>query len=394
MYNKYNKVVIESESASKHSAIRRKNLRLILDLYRKNNFSTYQISKQLNLSSGGAKKLVDDIVEGGILTRMVAQREGTHGRYPITYGINPNYGFIAIINFATKELLSLSLNGTLLENVKLDIGENISDENIYKIGEITQCLADKWLKRNIPLLAIAIAYIGKLHTVTYEKYMSGIFKNCSINLYQYFKEKFEVDVILQNDLHFAILAEQKYGILTGKELSCCYLQIGRGCAASYLIDNKLYVGATGLAGEIGHNCVLGSNKVVENFVDWISVQAKIQEKTGKQLQLETAVGYYNSGDSAVCSVVDEAAQFAGVIIKNLTELMDFDIIILSGPMTEFGARYMENLKKSFYQYGNFYVQIVRSALGEESIDMGAFEMARDVIFDKFIESRLSGNDFE
>ena len=394
MYNKYNKVVIESESASKHSAIRRKNLRLILDLYRKNNFSTYQISKQLNLSSGGAKKLVDDIVEGGILTRMVAQREGTHGRYPITYGINPNYGFIAIINFATKELLSLSLNGTLLENVKLDIGENISDENIYKIGEITQCLADKWLKRNIPLLAIAIAYIGKLHTVTYEKYMSGIFKNCSINLYQYFKEKFEVDVILQNDLHFAILAEQKYGILTGKELSCCYLQIGRGCAASYLIDNKLYVGATGLAGEIGHNCVLGSNKVVENFVDWISVQAKIQEKTGKQLQLETAVGYYNSGDSAVCSVVDEAAQFAGVIIKNLTELMDFDIIILSGPMTEFGARYMENLKKSFYQYGDFYVQIVRSALGEESIDMGAFEMARDVIFDKFIESRLSGNDFE
>ena len=390
----YNKVVIESESASKHSAIRRKNLRLILDLYRKNNFSTYQISKQLNLSSGGAKKLVDDIVEGGILTRMVAQREGTHGRYPITYGINPNYGFIAIINFATKELLSLSLNGTLLENVKLDIGENISDENIYKIGEITQCLADKWLKRNIPLLTIAIAYIGKLHTVTYEKYMSGIFKNCSINLYQYFKEKFEVDVILQNDLHFAILAEQKYGILTGKELSCCYLQIGRGCAASYLIDNKLYVGATGLAGEIGHNCVLGSNKVVENFVDWISVQAKIQEKTGKQLQLETAVGYYNSGDSAVCSVVDEAAQFAGVIIKNLTELMDFDIIILSGPMTEFGARYMENLKKSFYQYGNFYVQIVRSALGEESIDMGAFEMARDVIFDKFIESRLSGNDFE
>lgn len=390
----YKKVVIESESASKHSAIRRKNLRLILDLYRKNNFSTYQISKQLNLSSGGAKKLVDDIVEGGILTRMVAQREGTHGRYPITYGINPNYGFIAIINFATKELLSLSLNGNLLENVKLDIGENISDENIYKIGEITQSLADKWLKRNIPLLAIAIAYIGKLHTVTYEKYMSGIFKNCSINLYQYFKEKFEVDVILQNDLHFAILAEQKYGILTGKELSCCYLQIGRGCAASYLIDNKLYVGATGLAGEIGHNCVLGSNKVVENFVDWISVQAKIQEKTGKQLQLETAVGYYNSGDSAVCSVVDEAAQFAGVIIKNLTELMDFDIIILSGPMTEFGARYMENLKKSFYQYGNFYVQIVRSALGEESIGMGAFEMARDVIFDKFIESRLSGNDFE
>jgi ROK family protein len=390
----YKKVVIESESASKHSAIRRKNLRLILDLYRKNNFSTYQISKQLNLSSGGAKKLVDDIVEGGILTRTVAQREGIHGRYPITYGINPNYGFIAIINFATKELLSLSLNGTLLENVKLDIGENISDENIYKIGEITQSLADKWLKRNIPLLAIAIAYIGKLHTVTYEKYMSGIFKNCSINLYQYFKEKFEVDVILQNDLHFAILAEQKYGILTGKELSCCYLQIGRGCAASYLIDNKLYVGATGLAGEIGHNCVLGSNKVVENFVDWISVQAKIQEKTGKQLQLETAVGYYNSGDSAVCSVVDEAAQYAGVIIKNLTELMDFDIIILSGPMTEFGARYMENLKKSFYQYGNFYVQIVRSALGEESIGMGAFEMARDVIFDKFIESRLSGNDFE
>lgn len=37
--------------------------------------------------------------------------------------INPNYGFIAIINFATKELLSLSLNGTLLENVKLDIGK-------------------------------------------------------------------------------------------------------------------------------------------------------------------------------------------------------------------------------------------------------------------------------
>ncbi|HEY8443363.1 MAG TPA: ROK family protein [Clostridia bacterium] len=382
--------------ASKHDSMRQKNERLILELFCKGDFSTFQVSKQLGLSSGGAKKLVDDIALGNIIARAPSQRQGNLGRMPITYGLNPKYCKIAIINFADNTISLIDLSGKVKDKIDLNIPPTIRDEHIYQTASELKAMLERDEDKDIPLAAISIAYLGKLHGDTYDNYFSGAFERCTINLYKYFSQEFGVEVLLRNDLHFAILAERQYGVLTGAETSCCYMQIGRGCACSFLINDKLYVGSSGLAGEIGHNLSMESGKILEHYVDWYSARNAISEKiaageptclSGKFTRQE-AIEAYKNNDTLVCSVIDQMAKNAGIMLKNLTELMDFDVIILSGLMLEFGDRYYNTLMEKFLSYGYKHVKIVQSTLGENAIFLGAFEAARDIVFTRFIESRL------
>lgn len=389
---------VSKERASKHSLMRGKNTRLILETFRKGDFSTYQVARRLSLSSGGAKKLVDDIVLGGIISRVPSVRENQHGRMPLTYGLNANFCRIAIINFADYTVSVVDFRGQILGKITLDLPTSIRDEHILETAAQLHGLLDK--AKGGVLAAISIAYLGKLHNVTYDNYFSGTFENCTVNLYQFFKKEFGVEIILRNDLHFAILAERQYGILTGGETACCYMQIGRGCACSFLINDQLYVGASGLAGEIGHNILVGSNTIWQNYVDWISAKEKIVAALNAGEPSSLSAGFkrkdaadaYNAGDALVCGIVDDCAKNAGIMLKNLTELMDFDIIILSGPMMSFGDRYYQVLSDSFFEYGYRHVKLVVSTIGEKSIDLGALELARDIVFERFVQSRLSQND--
>ena len=79
-----------TETARKQASIRNKNIRLILSLLRKQPNSTFGVGQTLRLSSGGAKKLVDDIAAGGIIAPVpVTETEAKQGRPPVIYSVNP-----------------------------------------------------------------------------------------------------------------------------------------------------------------------------------------------------------------------------------------------------------------------------------------------------------------
>lgn len=65
------------------------------------------------------------------------------------------------------------------------------------------------------------------------------------------KSKFGTPVFLRNDANACALAEWKYGAGRGTE-NMIFLTFGTGLGAGMILDGKLYCGAGGSAGEIGH----------------------------------------------------------------------------------------------------------------------------------------------
>ena len=65
------------------------------------------------------------------------------------------------------------------------------------------------------------------------------------------KEEFKVPVFLQNDADACALAEWKYGAGKGTQ-NMMFLTFGTGLGAGLILNGKLYSGASGMAGEIGH----------------------------------------------------------------------------------------------------------------------------------------------
>lgn len=66
-----------------------------------------------------------------------------------------------------------------------------------------------------------------------------------------FSERLGVPVYLENDANACALAEWRYGSGRGSQ-NMIFLTFGTGFGAGLILDGKLYAGANGMAGEIGH----------------------------------------------------------------------------------------------------------------------------------------------
>ena len=72
-----------------------------------------------------------------------------------------------------------------------------------------------------------------------------------IDIVRILSERFSVPVFLQNDANACALAEWKLGAGRGTR-NMVFLTFGTGFGAGLILDGKLYVGTSDMAGEVGH----------------------------------------------------------------------------------------------------------------------------------------------
>lgn len=72
-----------------------------------------------------------------------------------------------------------------------------------------------------------------------------------VDIVRILSERFGVPVFLQNDANACALAEWKLGAGRGTE-NMIFLTFGTGFGAGLILDGKLYVGKSDMAGEVGH----------------------------------------------------------------------------------------------------------------------------------------------
>jgi len=73
----------------------------------------------------------------------------------------------------------------------------------------------------------------------------------NIPIVQIIRERYHTSVILENDANACALAEWKFGAAQGYS-NVIFLTFGTGLGAGIIMNNRLCVGASGMAGEVGH----------------------------------------------------------------------------------------------------------------------------------------------
>ena len=159
------------------------------------------------------------------------------------------------------------------------------------------------------------------------------------------KEKYHVDVYMLNDADACALAEYKFGAGKGYH-NMAYLTFGTGFGSGLILNNKLYTGQNGMAGEIGHVRLnetgpIGYNKAgsVEGFVAGGNIPLWAKEYIkGK----ETALDKYQNlttkdiadearlGDKVAIEIFDEVAKRLGESISILIDILNLDLVVIGG----------------------------------------------------------------
>lgn len=201
--------------------------------------------------------------------------------------------------------------------------------------------------------------------------------------------RFGVPVMVDNDANLGALAEQWWGAGRGAS-HFTYVKVGTGVGSGHVINGELYRGATGFAGEIGHLsmdpdgeiCMCGLRGCLALLVGspaLVKRASELRAKTAKRSRNGdvTMAGLEEAGlagDPVALRVTREAAEWLGVAVSGMLNLMDPSVVIVGGGITALGDHFLGPLREAVRlrtRVGGAIPSIVMSKLGPQSVAVGA-----------------------
>lgn len=214
-----------------------------------------------------------------------------------------------------------------------------------------------------------------------------------------------VPVSVDNDANAAALGEWCFGAGQGYD-SLLYVTVSTGIGGGWIVDGRLYRGADGMAGEIGHMviqpegplCVCGRRGCLEAIACGPAIARRARERlraepeAGKPLRqlvdgdVERVTAEHVSraaeaGDELAQQVLDEAARALGFGISGAITLMNPQRVVVGGGVAKAGERYLEVVRGAARAntLPGMRVDIVSAALGDDAPLWGAIALAGELI---------------
>ncbi len=211
-------------------------------------------------------------------------------------------------------------------------------------------------------------------------------------------ERLGIPAYIENDASAAGLGEFRFGAGRGTR-HLLHATLGTGIGGGIVVDGKLYRGATGLAGEIGHiiidprgpRCNCGSRGCLEAMVSGVAFaeRARVLIETDRSRVLKELAGYneptgehlYQAaklGDSTCEAEIRHGGHLLGLGLGGLVNVLNPDAVTLSGGLLAMGEMLLAPMREAMHSiaYGPASGTIVRlSELGDDAGLLGAAAVA-------------------
>jgi glucokinase len=162
----------------------------------------------------------------------------------------------------------------------------------------------------------------------------------------------------ENDANAAALGEAWLG--AGRDAHVVfYVTLGTGVGGALVIEGRVYEGATGYAGEIGHvqidpagrPCPCGSWGCVETVAGSAGWVARAEEGRaqrgsslrGQELDPQVIVSAAQAGDAVALEVVDGTAEALGIGIAGALNLLNPDRVVIGGGVSAAGGFLLDRI---------------------------------------------------
>lgn len=176
---------------------------------------------------------------------------------------------------------------------------------------------------------------------------TGLLTNCNIavmngkSLRSDLEEKLQRTFELENDANCFVVAEGSKASDVSYR-SVFGVVLGTGCGAGILVDNKLVVGASRLAGEWGHMsinidgppCYCGRKGCVERYVSGKGLQEEYERLTSTKASLEMIMTRYREGGVLERPLIERFMTNLAFSLANVISILDPEVIIIGGGLSQ------------------------------------------------------------
>ena len=283
--------------------------------------------------------------------------------------------------------IGIDLGGTKIEGVLLD--EKYNTIKRKRIETHQENGYDSIVKSIISLINELKAKTGEetsvgICTPGFTDDNSGLIKNSNTKCLQEMPLKNDIEnglghkIIMENDANCFALAESLLGSANGYDVVFGVI-MGTGVGGGIVINGSIHKGSTNIAGEWGHHtlrpdgheCFCGKRGCVETYISGPALEKRWLELTGKKEPLQSIV--QDLSDEKAKQWKKEFLENFGIGLANVIDILDPDIIVLGGGVSNIPFLYDEG-KKAVYDKvfsDSIETPILKNSLGDSAGVFGA-----------------------
>jgi fructokinase len=185
---------------------------------------------------------------------------------------------------------------------------------------------------------------------------------------------------IQNDANCFAMAEALMGAGKGKNLVFGVI-MGTGCGGGIVYKGEVFTGRQAIAGEWGHMCIdpqgprcyCGQQGCTETYISGGGLENRYAEKYGVRRPLKEVEREYFAGDPRAVEFMTEFFNRFGRAVANLIDILDPDVVVLGGGVSNFSAVYTEGVAavRKYVFTDELETPIVKHHLGDSAGVLGA-----------------------
>lgn len=313
--------------------------------------------------------------------------------------------YIGIDIGGTKIAAALvSDSGKLIARKKIATPADASPEQICECVEdiIGQFLTNEACERDI-LKGIGIGVPGIVDRDQQTIHAAPNIRLANFPLGQQLQKRFNLQVLLGNDVNLGLLGEKWLGVAKGAE-NVVGIFLGTGLGGAIIINGKLVLGARGAAAELGHTIIdlngpesnVGINGTLESFLGRWAIERDIRmaiehgEKTivtqlqeGDFFRIKSRVlkEALRQQDKVVVEIMERFCNILGKACVSVNHFLNPEMIVLGGGVMEACGDFILPRIKKAVKDDPFFAQfncckVVESRLGDDAVVLGGVALVR------------------
>ncbi len=199
------------------------------------------------------------------------------------------------------------------------------------------------------------------------------------------RERTGVPAFLQNDANACALAEWRCGAGRGCR-DMVFLTFGTGMGAGLILDGRLYEGASGMAGEVGHVRLepdgpegYGKRGSFEGFCSGGGLSRLARMELGRELSARELTELADAGDAGAIAVLERSADLLGRGLALIIDIINPERIVIGSIYARarrwFEARMLQRVRAEALEAAWRACEIVPAQLGDAIGDVAALTVA-------------------
>ncbi len=318
-----------------------------------------------------------------------------------------HWGFMSGKNTEAPNFIGVDLSGATLRAALLTNDGAIIErreapmERDNLVEQITRIVTDlRDISPNIKSIGIGIPGLVNRQTdrVIVSTDLPTVVRG---NIHSEIMEATGIRAELENDANAAAYGEYKVGAGHGSR-HMFYVTLGAGIGGAIIIDGKLWLGASGFAGEFGHitidaegiQCSCGNMGCLETVASAANIVRRTNERLSrdatsslsklsmsKDFTVADIAREARNGDDFALLMIERTGKYIGAAVASVINLLNIERIVIGGTIMQAGDLILNPIIREAgrraFQPCFEATQIVAAALGADAVSIGVAMLARD-----------------